>query len=265
MRDHPRRRHTLDVASLNGHSEGRQVKSLVVLPSYNEATNIIALIQQLVTRPELHVCVVDDSSPDGTSALVADWLAEQEKLHQRIHLITRAKKDGRGGAVRDGFAWGLASGAGFEAYVEMDCDFSHDPADIPTGLKLLDEGNDVVLGARYPDGTIIDWPVARRVFSRFANGLARVAIDRSIHDYTNGFRFYTESAAGSLASSPQEHTGYIYLTESLSILIREGRTIGAFPIVFRNRRRGHSNTTPREIANALIGLFRIAWRHRRQS
>src|SRR5438128_1546892 len=99
------------------------MRALIVLPSYNERENIAALIGALLANdPDHRVCVVDDSSPDGTSRLVADAIERTSGWKDRVHLITRAKKDGRGGAVRDGFVWGLESGTGPEAFVEMDCD-----------------------------------------------------------------------------------------------------------------------------------------------
>lgn len=240
------------------------MRALIVLPSYNERENIVALIGALLANDAAHqVCVVDDSSPDGTSHLVAGAIEKTQGWPARVHLITRAKKDGRGGAVRDGFAWGLASGVPFDAFIEMDCDFSHEPGAVPQGLTLLAQGNDVVIGARYPAGTIIGWPMQRRVFSFLANQLARNLIERSISDYTNGFRFYSPRAVRILIARPQRHKGYVYLSESLSYLLRDGMRVASFPIVFKNRERGISNTTLREIRSALGGIFAIAWEHRR--
>jgi dolichol-phosphate mannosyltransferase len=240
------------------------MRPLVVLPSYNESENIRGLIDALLANdPAHHVCVVDDSSPDGTSPLVAKAIEGTAAWRDRVHLITRSKKDGRGGAVRDGFAWGLKSARQFDAFIEMDCDFSHEPAAIERGLALLAQGNEVVIGARYPDGTIIGWPLRRRVFSFFANQLARRLIEPSVADYTNGFRFYSRRAAEVLIARSQRHKGYVYLSESLSCLLREGMRVASFPIVFKNRERGVSNTGLREIYSALRGIFSIAWEHHR--
>jgi dolichol-phosphate mannosyltransferase len=237
-------------------------KVLVVLPSYNEKENIVALIDALLAQgPGYQVCVVDDSSPDGTSQLVTDAILAKG-WSARVHLITRGKKDGRGGAVRTGFQWGKESGRGFQAYVEMDCDFSHQPSAIPTGIGLLEKGADVALGSRYPDGKIEGWPVQRHVLSFFANTLARTLIERKIHDYTNGFRFYTERAVDEMLRHTQKHKGYIYLSESLSQLLRAGMKIESFPIFFKNRERGVSNTSLKEVKNAFVGIFSIAKEHR---
>jgi dolichol-phosphate mannosyltransferase len=239
------------------------MKTLVVLPSYNEKDNIVALIESLLGQSnDIAVCVVDDSSPDGTSQLVANAIASRA-WQTRVHLITRSKKNGRGGAVRDGFKWGLDSNRSFSVFVEMDCDFSHEPTAVNTGLKMLEGGLDVVIGARYPRGTIIGWPLSRRVFSFFANTLARLLINWKITDYTNGFRFYSKRAVSELFLHEQKHKGYIYLSESLSQLLKAGMSVGTFPIVFKNRERGVSNTSMREIKSALGGILEIAWEHRK--
>jgi dolichol-phosphate mannosyltransferase len=239
------------------------MKTLVVLPSYNERDNILAMIQAILDgQPDARVTVVDDSSPDGTAREVETAIASRAGWSDRVDLVVRAKKDGRGGAVREGFRRGAASGQPFEAYVEMDCDFSHEPTALPEGLRLLAAGNDVVIGARYPRGEIIGWPRSRRLFSFFANTLARGLIDWSIADYTNGFRFYSPRAVDVLLQHEQRHKGYIYLSESLSHLLRAGMKVAAFPIRFKNRERGVSNTSLREIRSALTGIFSIAVQHR---
>lgn len=235
---------------------------LVVLPSYNERANILELIQDVLEQDAgFDVCVVDDSSPDGTGECVERAVATRPGWPERVHLIERSKKDGRGGAVRTGLCWGMERG-GYDAYVEMDCDFSHEPKAIQTGLELLRSGNDVVIGARYPRGTIVGWPLRRRIFSFCANTLARVLIDRSVSDYTNGFRFYCPRAVERLLADEQRHKGYIYLSETLSLLLQSGCTIASFPVYFKNRERGVSNTSLREVGAALTGILSIAWRHR---
>ena len=240
------------------------MRALIVLPAYNERDNIAALIDSLLASDsEWHVLVVDDSSPDGTSALVAEAIGSCKVWQERVHQIVRPKKGGRGGAVLRGLAWGLTSPRPFDAYVEMDCDFSHDPAAVATGLGKLGGQADAVIGVRYPDGTIIGWPKGRRLLSFLANLLARTLIRWTIPDYTNGFRFYTPAAAKVLTETAQRHTGYIYLSESLTYLLLAGLRIETFPIVFRNRVRGASNTTWREIVRALAGIVAIAWSYRR--
>jgi len=238
------------------------MKILIVIPSYNEGQNVQAMVETILALdPQYFICIVDDSSPDHTSDIVRSEIRQQTDWQRRVHLIQREKKDGRGGAVRDGFLWGITNGEGFEAFVEMDCDFSHDPKAIAQGVHLLGGGCDVAIGARYPDGVIVGWPFGRRVFSFFANTLARTLIQWSVPDYTNGFRFYTPKAVGHLSASRQQHKGYIYLSESLSQLLRAGLQVRHFPIHFVNRQRGVSNTNLREISASLKAIFVIAWQH----
>lgn len=233
------------------------MKTLVVLPSYNEKENLPNLVRTILDLSENYfVVVVDDNSPDGTAQVLRENIASD-----RFHLIVRSKKDGRGGAVREGLNWGLAQSQKFEAFVEMDCDFSHPPTDINKGIELLNDA-DMVMGSRYPDGEIVGWPMKRRVFSFFANQLARTLIDWKIEDYTNGYRFYNRRAAEFICQQPQQYKGYIYLSETISYLLRAGFRLKSFPILFVNRQRGESNTNIKEITHALKGVFQIGWDHR---
>lgn len=235
------------------------MKALVVLPSYNERENIVQLIDAVLSEPYgLDVLVVDDSSPDGTGDHLENVIAARRDWHERVSILHREGKGGRGSAVRDGIVCGLVMPGHYEGFIEMDCDFSHPPQELGAGLKRLEDA-DVVIGSRYPDGEIIDWPMTRRVFSRLANLLVRTLLRWRIPDYTSGFRFYSRQAAQALASQEQKHTGFIYLSESLAQLMKAGFRVDTFPTVFRNRTRGKSNTTLAEVASSFAGLFAIAW------
>lgn len=240
------------------------LKTLVVLPSYNERENIAELTKALLLlAPEVHVCVVDDSSPDGTADVVRGLAAQAAPADaSRVHLLVRGQKDGRGSAVRAGIEWGLKQrNPAFDAFVEMDCDFSHDPAAIPRGLEALGQA-DVALGCRYPDGKILNWPQRRRVMSFLANLLARGLISWRIADYTGGFRFYSRRSSEVLLAVPQRHKGYIYLSEMISVFLKASLRIRCFPITFTDRRLGTSKTGVREVLSSLVNLMDIAWRHR---
>lgn len=231
------------------------MKSLVILPSYNEAENIADLIRAILNQGEqFHVLVVDDNSPDGTAEKVRA-LVEDSK--GRLHLIVRQKKDGRGGAVRHGLEWGLKNGD-YAHLIEMDCDFSHPPTDLVKGVALLQD-HDVVLGCRYPDGKIVGWPLKRKILSFSANLLARILISRKIADYTNGYRFYSRKAARFLCEFKQQHKGYIYLSETLGHFLKADYKVGKFPILFVNRERGVSNTSLNEVVQAFRAIFEISW------
>lgn len=238
------------------------MKNLVILPSYNEAENITKLIHEVLTTSEdLDVLIVDDNSPDGTAKVIETYRTQlSSPMAARVTLKVREKKDGRGGAVRDGLEWGLAQGQ-YRNFVEMDCDFSHHPKYLPQGFALLNQA-DVVLGSRYPDGQIVGWPLKRKLLSFFANQLARTLISRRIQDYTNGFRFYSANGASYLCGFRQKNKGYIYLSETLAHLLRGGYRIESFPIVFVNRERGVSNTTFAEVFRSFSAIFSIGWDYR---
>lgn len=233
------------------------MRTLVVLPSYNERDNIISLIDELLLNPNLFICVVDDSSPDGTAELV------KSPMKDRCHLILRQGKGGRGSAVREGMLWGLAQKENpFSQFVEMDCDFSHSPKEISKGVSLLGNTSDLVIGSRYPDGKIIGWPWSRRIFSSLSNSLIRFLIDREVSDYTNGFRFYSRKAAELIFSKSPKNQGYIYLSETLAYALKKKIVIKSFPITFVDRQRGQSNLGFGEVFAALKGILLVAWDYR---
>ena len=240
------------------------MKSVIVLPSYNEKENIINLITSIIKlNKNFSVIVVDDNSPDLTYEEVSNFknnLPDEES--QRVQIIRRERKNGRGGAVWEGMRLAYKSDFAFENFIEMDCDFSHDPSYIEDGLILLMNGNDLVLGSRYPDGKIIGWPIKRRIISFFANLLVRVFIDWKIHDFTNGFRFYNRELIKYLLTREMKHSGYINLTETISMTLKIKKSIACFPIIFENRKLGKSNTDVRELFTSFLGLFSIAWHHR---
>ena len=223
--------------------------------------NIVPLIQSILKQSnELQVLVIDDTSPDGTAQAVEKLKHENEQAKSRVHILSRGHKNGRGGAVWDGVSYGI-NNLDVDCFVEMDCDFSHDPLYIMQGLDLLNDGFDAVLATRYPNGSIIGWPISRRVLSFAANQLIRSLISRKYYDYTNGMRFYSKGAAENILQKGINYPGYINLTETLSILIRERSNIGAFDITFTNRSEGSSSLNARELMNALYSIFKIAISH----
>ncbi len=237
------------------------MKTLFVLPSYNESENIVKLIKKIIINSEEnHIVVVDDNSPDNTSKLVLDFI-NKNNYHNKVHIISRKNKSGRGSAVLEGFKWGLKNTENIACYVEMDCDFSHSPDDINKG-KELSKKFDFVIGSRYPHGIIINWSIQRRIFSFFANQLIRLLISRSIADYTNGFRFYSSDVIKYLLTKNINSTGYICLSEIAAILLKANYTHSSFAITFRNRIRGKSNLNLIEIINSLKLILKISWSYR---
>ena len=229
-------------------------RTAVVVPTYNEAQNIVALIDAvLAVDPALSVYIVDDSSPDGTAEQV------RTRVGPRVRLISRSKKDGRGGAVIEGLRQALAAEPRFERFVEIDADFSHEPRAIPDLVRISGDGI-VAVGSRYMPGSRIEgWPLKRRLFSAFVNRMLRWVVDRRYSDLSNGFRCYTRAAAERLAAHAFTTRGYIVLSEQALVLRAAGLRPASIPTLFVNRVRGVSNVNLRELTDAAKGLLRLCW------
>ena len=232
---------------------------LVIIPTYNEAADIAALCEEILKRPEgVDVLVVDDNSPDGTAAAAGSLSGDYPG---RISVLLREGKGGRGGAVLAGLEWGLARG--YDFLFEMDADFSHRPEEIPSFLAAC-ENADVVVGSRYlKTSEIVNWPRARRFFSKWANRYAHFFLRIPISDYTNGFRCYRREAAAAIDSGLITARGYIVLSEIAYQLYRQGFRFADVPTVFINRRRGESNLSPKEVTSAFSSVVRLWWRGRK--
>jgi dolichol-phosphate mannosyltransferase len=228
------------------------VRTIVVLPTYNERENVAALLVAIrSTLPAADVLVVDDNSPDGTASIVEETAAE---LGQ-IKLLRRPGKHGLGSAYREGFA--IALDEGYEAIVSMDVDFSHDPSSLPELLALLDAGADAVIGSRYvPGGATVDWPLHRRVLSRWGNRYTSLVLRLQVRDCTSGFRAYRASALAAIEPSSTTAEGYAFLTELVRRLVRSGYRVMESPIVFRDRRYGESKMSSRIIVESMLLVTR---------
>jgi len=235
------------------------VRLLIVIPTYNEAENIQALLVRLrELYPDADVLVVDDGSPDGTADIV-------ESMHARdphVLLLRRSGKGGRGSAVLAGFSQGLLDS--YTHMIEMDADFSHKPEEIQSMTEKI-RSSDMVVGSRYlPGSEIHDWGIKRIIFSKLANVFARWMLRIPISDYTNGFRCYTREAVESLEMDRIDARGYVVLSEVAMQLHLKGKTIGEVPTIFANRRRGFSNLTSKEIREAFLSVLRIRKLYRRK-
>jgi len=228
------------------------VRTIVVLPTYNERENVAALLAAVrSTLPAADVLVVDDNSPDGTASIVEETAAE---LGQ-IKLLRRPGKHGLGSAYREGFA--IALDEGYEAIVSMDVDFSHDPSSLPELLALLDAGADAVIGSRYvPGGATVDWPLHRRVLSRWGNRYTSLVLRLQVRDCTSGFRAYRASALAAIEPSSTTAEGYAFLTELVRRLVRSGYRVMESPIIFRDRRYGESKMSSRIIVESMLLVTR---------
>lgn len=224
------------------HSTPDAKRVLVILPTYNEADNVLALAGQVLAQdPSIEVLVVDDNSPDGTGKLVADARAAEP----RLHLLERPGKLGLGTAYLAGFRYGLDEG--FDRIFTMDCDFSHNPRYLPAMLAALDD-HDVVVGSRYvPGGGIENWPWHRRLLSKFANFYARTLLRLELRDCTAGYRGYSREVLETVDPFGIRSSGYSFLEEMAWRVTRCGFSIREIPIVFEQRKAGASKIESSEI------------------
>jgi dolichol-phosphate mannosyltransferase len=231
-------------------------RTVVVLPTYNERENVEPLLVAVRRSvPEADVLVVDDNSPDGTAAIVEEAAAE---LGQ-IKLLRRPGKQGLGSAYRNGFA--IALDEGYDVVVSMDVDFSHDPAVLPAMLALIDAGADAVVGSRYvPGGATTDWPLYRRLLSRWGNRYTSFVLGLQVRDCTSGYRAYRAEALAAIAPQTTTAEGYAFLTELVRRLVRAGFRVIETPIVFADRRLGQSKMSGRIVFESMVLVTRWALR-----
>jgi dolichol-phosphate mannosyltransferase len=225
-----------------------------VLPTYDEAENLEAISAAILTAlPEATLFVVDDASPDGTGEL-AERLAAADP---RIRVRHRAAKQGLGRAYADAFPAALAQGAGI--VVQMDADFSHDPAVLPSLIGPIVRGDaDLVIGSRYVrGGRVEDWGLARRIVSRGGSLFARSVLGLSPHDLTGGFKAWRAATLGAIRFDDIHAGGYVFQIEMTFRASRDGARVVEVPITFRDRRVGRSKMSRRIIVEALAVVVRL--------
>jgi dolichol-phosphate mannosyltransferase len=215
------------------------MRTLVVTPTYQEADNIEELLRRTrAAVPDADILVVDDSSPDGTGTIAQRVGAELG----HIDLLSRPTKEGLGEAYRAGLALGLARG--YERFVQIDADLSHDPAVIPQLLAALDDGADVAIGSRYvPGGSVPNWPWYRRALSKYGNLYARLVLGLKVRDATAGFRAYRADVIERIDYANTRSKGYGWAVETAYRITRSGGKATERPIIFTDRARGHSKMT----------------------
>jgi dolichol-phosphate mannosyltransferase len=234
------------------------MRPLVVIPTYNESENIERMLHRIrACLPEAGILVVDDGSPDGTASLVETVAAELAE----VHLIRRTAKAGLGSAYRTGFAWGLERG--YDAFVEIDADFSHDPAALPGLLAPLEQGYDVSIGSRYVEGgSIPNWAWHRHLLSRGGNAYADAVLGLGVHDSTAGFRAYRADILRRLDLERIRAEGYGFQIEMTYRAKQHGATVCEVPISFVDRTAGESKMSSFIVIEALAlvtwwGLGRV--------
>ena len=222
----------------------------LVLPTYNEAENLEPIVRAALPRlaeasPEHRLLIVDDSSPDGTGE-IADRLAAE---HEAVEVLHRAGKEGLGRAYIAGFRRALAEGA--ELVMEMDADFSHDPADVPRLIRAADHA-DLVLGSRYVEGGGVEgWELHRRLLSRGGCFYARAILRVPVRDLTGGFKCFHRAVLEAIDLDDVHADGYGFQIEMTYRALRAGFDVEEIPIVFRERRAGASKMDTRIAAEAV--------------
>ena len=241
----------------------------VVLPTYDEADNVGPITAAILAAlPEARVLIVDDDSPDGTGA-IADGLAAAD---QRIGVRHRAAKQGLGRAYLDGF--GIALEGGASIVVQMDADFSHDPAVLPDLVRpVVVDAADLVIGSRYTrGGGVVDWGLGRRLISRGGSLFARTVLGLGLHDLTGGFKAWRAETLAAVPFDGVHAGGYVFQIEMTFRASRLGARIREIPITFRDRRVGQSKMSRRIVIEALLVVIQLRfedlrgrWRERRQT
>ncbi len=235
------------------------MRALVVIPTYNEIENIPVLIQRVLsTCPQsVDILVVDDGSPDGTGACV-EALSQKD---QRIHVAHRARKLGLGTAYVHGFRWGLERG--YDVLIEMDADFSHDPAYLPTMLKEL-ESKDVVIGSRYvAGGGTRNWGLGRKLLSRGGSLYSRLILGAPIRDFTGGFNGWRRRVLEAIDLASLKSDGYSFQIELKYRAFLKKFSIQEFPILFVDRKVGNSKMNRRIVFEALARVWQFRMKARR--
>jgi dolichol-phosphate mannosyltransferase len=228
------------------------MKTIVVMPTYNEVENIRAMAEALMRLPvdQLHLLIVDDNSPDGTGEL-ADQL--RTAYADRIHVMHRSGKLGLGTAYVEGFQRAFDESADY--VVQMDADFSHSPDYIPRFLEKMTD-HDVIVGSRYAPGGRLDksWSFGRYLLSWWANSVyVRLILGLSVHDATAGFKVFRSEALKKINPARVQSNGYVFQVEMAYLSEQEGLRILEWPIYFEDRRIGRSKMS-------IAVKFEAAWR-----
>jgi len=229
------------------------MRTLVILPTYDEADNVMSLVEAVLSKDDgIEVVVVDDNSPDGTGDIVEEARAKEP----RLHLLRRPAKLGLGSAYLAGFRFGLDGG--YARVMTMDCDHSHNPAHIPQILEAMNDA-DMVVGSRYvPGGGIENWPAHRQALSGFANFYARALLRLPVRDCTSGYRCYSREVLETVDPFAVRSSGYSFLEEMVWRVHRGGFRIGEVPIIFVQRNAGVSKIDSSEIYRAAWHVLRTA-------
>ena len=232
------------------------MKRVIIIPTYNERENIVAMIKRVMSLElNFDLLIVDDSSPDGTAELVRQ---EQQNYSERLHLVERRGKLGLGTAYIAGFKYALAHG--YDRIFEMDCDFSHNPDDLMRLDSSLDE-NDVVIGSRYCKGVnVVNWPMGRLLMSYFASMYVRIVTRMPVADATAGFVGYNRKVLETIDLDAVQMNGYGFQIEMKYSAWKLGFRLGEVSIIFIDREAGTSKMSSGIFGEAFFGVMKLPLR-----
>ena len=235
------------------------MKTLVLIPTYNEKDNIPILIADLMAIPDVHVMVLDDQSPDGTGQ-VADQLGV--KYPGRVQALHRTGPRGLGVSYLEGFHRAIDSDADFVC--QMDADLSHDPKYLPAMIALATAGADLVIGSRYLNGiSVVNWPLRRIILSSFANFYIRTVTGLQLNDITTGYRCWRRASLAKLPLDRIVSDGYAFLLDVTFMAADAGLSIVESPIIFIERRIGASKLSSGVLIESLLTPWKLIMRHGR--
>jgi dolichol-phosphate mannosyltransferase len=230
------------------------MKTLVMLPVYNERDTLPVTMKKVLETSPNDILIIEDNSTDGTREVARELAANDS----RVKLIERPGKLGLGTAYIDGFRWGL--GQGYDCFIEMDSDLSHDPKDLPKFVEAIEDGSHLAIGSRYIGGTIsvVGWDFKRLLLSKFGNLYARTILGVPLTDMTSGYRAFSRRALESLELDNVRSQGYAFQIEMAYYVWRSGLKVTEVPIVFTERATGSSKMSKQIVREAV----RMPWRLR---
>lgn len=252
-----RNRHIVVFVSFAIHPKALS-NALVIIPTYNEKENIALIIEAVLAQPkDFHVLIVDDGSPDGTAAIVKQMQAVHNQAGPKIYLIERSGKLGLGTAYIEGFRFAIKHG--YDFILEMDADFSHNPADLPRlYLACAEENTDLAIGSRYVSGVnVVNWPMGRVLLSYFASRYVRLITGIPVEDTTAGFVCYRRRVLESIALDKIRFVGYAFQIEMKFLTWKFGFRLKEIPIIFTDRTRGQSKMSPGIFKEAVLGVIQM--------